>query len=199
MWESPLCNTTLVTHGGDSSSSCPLPFLHHPLSSHAFSPRRDQNKVLAEDREKLRVLQPLQPWFSQEQREELAEVHPWIKQHAIPQEIDTQVSLGITHCEHFLFSFPMTVCLMRCCLSQGCVSCSSGAGMSHPPHPAAPDSSSPLESPQHDPIGPVVDTWETLTRNHPPSGLQCASPVRNLNNSHRASLLTSLKEWIPVL
>uniref|UniRef100_A0A669CXJ0 Period circadian clock 3 n=1 Tax=Oreochromis niloticus TaxID=8128 RepID=A0A669CXJ0_ORENI len=53
---------------------------------------RDQNKVLAEDREKLRVLQPLQPWFSQEQREELAEVHPWIKQHAIPQEIDTQVS-----------------------------------------------------------------------------------------------------------
>ncbi|XP_076740035.1 period circadian protein homolog 3 isoform X2 [Maylandia zebra] len=91
---------------------------------------RDQNKVLAEDREKLRVLQPLQPWFSQEQRVELAEVHPWIKQHAIPQEIDTQ----------------------------GCVSCSSGAGMSHPTHPAAPDSSSLLESPQHDPIGLVVDT-----------------------------------------
>uniref|UniRef100_A0A669CWC2 Period circadian clock 3 n=1 Tax=Oreochromis niloticus TaxID=8128 RepID=A0A669CWC2_ORENI len=85
---------------------------------------RDQNKVLAEDREKLRVLQPLQPWFSQEQREELAEVHPWIKQHAIPQEIDTQVS-----CRHI-----------------------------PPPHPPAPDSSSPLESPQHDPIGPVVDT-----------------------------------------
>lgn len=60
----------------------------------------------------------------------------------------------------FLFSFPVTVCLMRCCLSQGCVSCSSGAGMSHPTHPAAPDSSSPLESPQHDPIGLVVDTWE---------------------------------------
>uniref|UniRef100_A0A3Q0QNK0 Period circadian clock 3 n=1 Tax=Amphilophus citrinellus TaxID=61819 RepID=A0A3Q0QNK0_AMPCI len=91
---------------------------------------RDQNEVLAEDREKLRVFQPLQPWFSKEQREELAEVHPWIKQHTIPQEIDTQ----------------------------GCVSCSSGAGMSHSPHPPAPDSSSPVESPQQDLAGPVVDT-----------------------------------------
>uniref|UniRef100_A0A665W045 Period circadian protein homolog 3-like n=1 Tax=Echeneis naucrates TaxID=173247 RepID=A0A665W045_ECHNA len=54
---------------------------------------RDQNEVLAEDREKLRVLQPLQPWFTQEQREELAEVHPWIQQHTIPQEIDTQVGI----------------------------------------------------------------------------------------------------------
>uniref|UniRef100_A0AAQ5YJG3 PAS domain-containing protein n=1 Tax=Amphiprion ocellaris TaxID=80972 RepID=A0AAQ5YJG3_AMPOC len=51
---------------------------------------RDQDEVLAEDREKLRVLQPLQPWFNQEQREELADVHPWITQHTIPQEIDTQ-------------------------------------------------------------------------------------------------------------
>lgn len=91
---------------------------------------RDQNEVLAEDREKLRVLQPLQPWFSQEQREELAEVHPWIKQHTIPQEIDTQ----------------------------GCVSCNSGAVLAHSPHPPAPDSSSPLESPQQDSIGPVIDT-----------------------------------------
>ncbi|XP_035517811.1 period circadian protein homolog 3 [Morone saxatilis] len=91
---------------------------------------RDQNEVLAEDREKLRVLQPLQPWLNQEQREELAEVHPWIQQHTIPQEIDTQ----------------------------GCVSCSAGAGVAHSPHPPAPDSSSPLESPQQDSIGPVVDT-----------------------------------------
>uniref|UniRef100_A0A3Q1I1D1 Period circadian clock 3 n=1 Tax=Acanthochromis polyacanthus TaxID=80966 RepID=A0A3Q1I1D1_9TELE len=81
---------------------------------------RDQGEVLAEDREKLRVLQPLQPWFSQEQREELADVHPWITQHTIPQEIDTQ----------------------------GCVSCSAGAGLAHSPHPPAPDSSSALENPQ---------------------------------------------------
>ncbi|XP_070849392.1 period circadian protein homolog 3 isoform X1 [Chaetodon trifascialis] len=90
---------------------------------------RDQNEVLAEDMEKLRVLQPLQPWFNKEQRQELAEVHPWIQQHTIPQEIDTQ----------------------------GCVSCSTGAGVAHSPHPP-PDSSSPLESPQQDSIGPVVDT-----------------------------------------
>lgn len=58
---------------------------------------RDQNEVLAEDRDKLRALQPLQPWFSQEQREELAEVHPWIQQHTIPPEIDTQVGGENTH------------------------------------------------------------------------------------------------------
>uniref|UniRef100_A0A667WHK6 Period circadian clock 3 n=1 Tax=Myripristis murdjan TaxID=586833 RepID=A0A667WHK6_9TELE len=81
---------------------------------------RDQNEVLAEDREKLRVLQPLQPWFTQEQREELAEVHPWIQQHTIPQEIDTQV---------------------------GNIS---GAGVAHSPNPPVPDSSSPLESPKKD-------------------------------------------------
>ncbi|XP_067443861.1 period circadian protein homolog 3 isoform X1 [Thunnus thynnus] len=91
---------------------------------------RDQNEVLAEDREKLRVLQPLQPWFSQEQKQELAEVHPWIQQHTIPQEIDTQ----------------------------GCVSCNSSAGVAHSPHPPAPDSSSPLESPQQDSMAPGVDT-----------------------------------------
>ncbi|KAF7654315.1 hypothetical protein LDENG_00071530 [Lucifuga dentata] len=89
---------------------------------------RDQNEVLAEDREKLRVLQPLQPWFSQKQREELAEVHPWIQQHTIPQEIDTQ----------------------------GCVNCGSGVGVVHSSHPA-PDSSSPLESPKQD-SSPPLDT-----------------------------------------
>ncbi|XP_033822152.1 period circadian protein homolog 3 isoform X2 [Periophthalmus magnuspinnatus] len=81
---------------------------------------RDQNEILAEDREKLRALQPLQPWFSQEQREELAEVHPWIQQQTIPQEIDTQ----------------------------GCVSCNSGSAPvpPHSPHIMAPDSSSLLDT-----------------------------------------------------
>ncbi|KAM9800674.1 period circadian protein homolog 3 isoform 1-T1 [Syngnathus typhle] len=78
---------------------------------------RDQTEVLAEDKEKLRVLQPLQPWFSQDQRKELALVHPWIQQHTIPQEIDTQ----------------------------GCATCSVGAGAAHSPPPPDPDSSSPLE------------------------------------------------------
>ncbi|XP_061840865.1 period circadian protein homolog 3 isoform X1 [Nerophis lumbriciformis] len=78
---------------------------------------RDQNEVLAEDREKLRVFQPLQPWFSQEQQKELADVHPWIQQHTIPQAIDTQ----------------------------GCMNCHTGAGVAHSPPPPDPDSSSPLE------------------------------------------------------
>nr|XP_020489986.1 period circadian protein homolog 3-like isoform X1 [Labrus bergylta] len=92
---------------------------------------RDQNEVLAEDREKLQVLRSLQPWFTQEQREELADVHPWIKQHTLPQEIDTQ----------------------------GCMGCSAGnTGVACSPHPPAPDSSSILESPLQDSMGPVVDT-----------------------------------------
>ncbi|XP_056158017.1 period circadian protein homolog 3 isoform X2 [Lampris incognitus] len=90
---------------------------------------RDQNEVLAEDREKLRVLQPLQPWFTTKQREELSEVHPWIQQHTIPQEIDTQ----------------------------GCVSCTSGPGIAPSPRPPDPDSSSPLESPEQD-AGSTQDT-----------------------------------------
>ncbi|XP_061687859.1 period circadian protein homolog 3 isoform X3 [Syngnathoides biaculeatus] len=78
---------------------------------------RDQKEVLAEDKEKLRALQPLQPWFTQDQREELALVHPWIQQHTVPQEIDTQ----------------------------GCVTCSADARMAQSPLPPDPDSSSPLE------------------------------------------------------
>ncbi|XP_038153982.1 period circadian protein homolog 3 isoform X1 [Cyprinodon tularosa] len=90
---------------------------------------RDQMEVLAEDREKLQVLQPLQPWFSQEQREELAKVHPWIKQHTIPQEINTH----------------------------GCVSCSSGAGLARSPRPMLTESLSTLESPQQDKVGTTAD------------------------------------------
>ncbi|XP_077458014.1 period circadian protein homolog 3 isoform X2 [Stigmatopora argus] len=78
---------------------------------------RNQAEVLAEDREKLRGLQPLQPWFSQDQREELSLVHPWIQHHTIPLEIDTQ----------------------------GCVTCIAGAAAGQSPAPPDPDSSSPLE------------------------------------------------------
>ncbi|XP_076862160.1 period circadian protein homolog 3 [Brachyhypopomus gauderio] len=51
---------------------------------------RDPVQVLQEDREKLLLLRPLQPWFSQQQREELCEVHAWIHHHTIPKEINTQ-------------------------------------------------------------------------------------------------------------
>lgn len=91
---------------------------------------RNQNEVLAEDREKLRVLQALQPWFSKEQKEELAKVHPWIKQHTIPKELDTQ----------------------------GCVSCNSGVGLAHSPQPAVSESLLHVETHQQDSIEPVAFT-----------------------------------------
>uniref|UniRef100_A0AAY4CU67 PAS domain-containing protein n=1 Tax=Denticeps clupeoides TaxID=299321 RepID=A0AAY4CU67_9TELE len=57
---------------------------------------RDRVKVLQEDREKLRMMQPLQPWFTREQKEELADVHTWMHHRSVPQEIDTQVG-SCTH------------------------------------------------------------------------------------------------------
>uniref|UniRef100_A0A1A8N6V5 Period homolog 3 n=1 Tax=Nothobranchius pienaari TaxID=704102 RepID=A0A1A8N6V5_9TELE len=101
----------------------------HVMMTYQMHPR-DQSEVLAENREKLRVLQPLQPWFTQEQREELAQVHPWIKQHTIPQEIDTE----------------------------GCMSCCSGAAMAHPPQLPVLDSSSPVETLQQDSVGSIAHT-----------------------------------------
>ncbi|XP_036390034.1 period circadian protein homolog 3-like isoform X1 [Megalops cyprinoides] len=59
------------------------------MMTYQISPR-DQAEVLKEDREKLMLLEPLQPVFTEEQKKELAEVHPWIQQHSLPQEIDTQ-------------------------------------------------------------------------------------------------------------
>lgn len=105
--------------------------------------------------EKLQVLQPLQPWFCPEQIEELAEVHPWIKQHAVPQEIDTQV---VQSSNHGPFTRPSTDLNVSFFVSQGCASCSAAAGVARSPPPAAPDSSSPLESPEQDSVGALVDT-----------------------------------------
>ncbi|XP_067288190.1 period circadian protein homolog 3 isoform X2 [Pseudorasbora parva] len=86
------------------------------MMTYQISPR-DQAQVLQEDREKLLLMQPMQPWFTQDQKKELAEVHPWIHQHTFPQEIDTQ----------------------------GCVSCNTiGSGenlQTDSPNPPTPDSS----------------------------------------------------------
>ncbi|KAM8868601.1 period circadian protein homolog 3 [Synchiropus picturatus] len=89
---------------------------------------RDQAEVLADDREKLRALQPLQPWFTPEQKEELADVHPWIKKHTIPEEINTQ----------------------------GCVSCLTSVDMAQAS--PDPDSSSLQDPLLQDSLGPLVDT-----------------------------------------
>ncbi|XP_051956980.1 period circadian protein homolog 3 [Xyrauchen texanus] len=59
------------------------------MMTYQISPR-DQAQVLQEDRERLLLMQPMQPWFTQEQRKELADVHPWVQQHVFPQEINTQ-------------------------------------------------------------------------------------------------------------
>ncbi|KAK5919558.1 hypothetical protein CgunFtcFv8_023438 [Champsocephalus gunnari] len=48
----------------------------------------DIQRVLRDDREKLRLLQKSQPSFSEEQKKELMEVHTWIKRGGLPKEID---------------------------------------------------------------------------------------------------------------
>uniref|UniRef100_A0A8D0H7B3 Period circadian regulator 3 n=1 Tax=Sphenodon punctatus TaxID=8508 RepID=A0A8D0H7B3_SPHPU len=53
-------------------------------------PERIQAEVLKEDLEKLAVMQKKQPWFTEQQKEELAKVHPWICNQTIPQEINIQ-------------------------------------------------------------------------------------------------------------
>ncbi|KAG5838945.1 hypothetical protein ANANG_G00229110 [Anguilla anguilla] len=59
------------------------------MMTYQISPR-DQAQVLKEDRERLLLLAPLQPVFTEAQKEELAEVHPWMKEHGLPEEINTQ-------------------------------------------------------------------------------------------------------------
>ena len=51
----------------------------------------DIQRVLQEDREKLRLLHKSQPRFSEEQKKELFEVHPWMKKGRLPKAIDVKV------------------------------------------------------------------------------------------------------------
>ncbi|XP_059419162.1 period circadian protein homolog 2-like [Carassius carassius] len=57
-------------------------------------PSRDIEKVLREDREKLRQMQKSQPRFTEEQKRELAEVHPWMRRGGLPKAIDVKVCVG---------------------------------------------------------------------------------------------------------
>ncbi|XP_063292540.1 period circadian protein homolog 3 [Pelobates fuscus] len=61
-----------------------------PLMMTYQVPERDKETLLKEDLEKLAAMRNKQPWFTEEQKEELAEVHSWIRNRTIPQEIDTQ-------------------------------------------------------------------------------------------------------------
>ncbi|KAL6467943.1 hypothetical protein MHYP_G00236200 [Metynnis hypsauchen] len=57
-------------------------------------PSRDIQRVLREDREKLRQMQKSQPRFSDEQKRELAEVHPWMRRGGLPKAIDVKACVG---------------------------------------------------------------------------------------------------------
>lgn len=56
-----------------------------------FCVSSDFEMVLREDREKLKMVQKHQPRFSEEQKKELIEVHPWIKKGGLPKAIDIKV------------------------------------------------------------------------------------------------------------
>uniref|UniRef100_A0A1A7XF80 Period circadian protein homolog 2 n=1 Tax=Iconisemion striatum TaxID=60296 RepID=A0A1A7XF80_9TELE len=59
-------------------------------------PSRDIQSVLREDNEKMRLLQQCQPRFSDEQKKELSEVHPWIKKGELPKALDVK---GCSSCD----------------------------------------------------------------------------------------------------
>ncbi|XP_075376568.1 period circadian protein homolog 3 isoform X2 [Mycteria americana] len=53
-------------------------------------PNRIKEEVLKADLEKLTVMQKQQPWFTDGQKKELAEVHTWIRTQTVPRQISTQ-------------------------------------------------------------------------------------------------------------
>lgn len=50
--------------------------------------------MLKEDREKLRAMQKSQPHFTEGQRQELLDVHPWLRGSRLPAALDLMVSSG---------------------------------------------------------------------------------------------------------
>lgn len=48
--------------------------------------------MLKEDREKLRVIRKSQPRFTEGQRQELQDVHPWLRAGRLPAALDLAVS-----------------------------------------------------------------------------------------------------------
>lgn len=56
-----------------------------------FWNRRDIQQVLQEDRDELAQRHEGQPCFSEQQREELEEIHSWIHEGGLPEAIDNQV------------------------------------------------------------------------------------------------------------
>nr|XP_055064587.1 period circadian protein homolog 1a isoform X2 [Misgurnus anguillicaudatus] len=57
-------------------------------------PIRDQTSVLKEDRDALKAVQKHQPHFTEEQRKELTQVHPWIQNGCLPKAINVTSCTG---------------------------------------------------------------------------------------------------------
>ncbi|XP_018423662.1 PREDICTED: period circadian protein homolog 2 [Nanorana parkeri] len=51
-------------------------------------PLRDMDSVLREDRDKLKSMQKHQPRFTEDQRKELGEIHPWIQRGGLPWALE---------------------------------------------------------------------------------------------------------------
>ncbi|XP_063756718.1 period circadian protein homolog 1b isoform X2 [Eleginops maclovinus] len=66
-------------------------------------PVRDMETVLREDREALRNMQKQQPRFSEDQKRELSQVHPWIRTGRLPRAINIS---GCTGCKSPPFEPP---------------------------------------------------------------------------------------------
>lgn len=62
----------------------------------SFFPR-DIQKVLREDKERLRQMQKSQPHFSSDQRRELVEEHPWMRRGGLPPAINVKVRTTSMH------------------------------------------------------------------------------------------------------
>ncbi|XP_055257744.1 period circadian protein homolog 2 isoform X2 [Moschus berezovskii] len=61
------------------------------------TPARNLETVLQEDREKLKALQRFQPRFTDGQKRELQDVHPWMRLGCVPTAIDVE---GCVYCEN---------------------------------------------------------------------------------------------------
>lgn len=57
-------------------------------------PIRDRDSVLKEDRAALRAMQKQQPRFTEEQKTELSQVHPWIRTGRLPRTVNVSACVG---------------------------------------------------------------------------------------------------------
>lgn len=66
-----------------------------------FLTNRDIQKVLRDDKERLRQMQKSQPHFSSDQRRELVEEHPWMRRGGLPAAINVKVRTANNTCKAF--------------------------------------------------------------------------------------------------